>query len=111
MNYEYYTRIKIEIEDSGCEDLDSLKHHTIKIESEMSDYTIHSWFALFERVLRLQGFNDEVIARGGCQVAFNKTRSVELMRKIAYSYNLKLLEDEDEDEDIQQSIPIVVISD
>ena len=111
MLYEYYTRLKIEIEDSGSEEFDSLKPHTVRIESEMSDCSVHAWFAVFERVLRLQGFSDENIARGGCQLAFNEARSTEFMRTVAHEYDLKLLEDEPEEVDVPKPAPVVVTSD
>ena len=97
---EYFTKIKIEISDSGGETLDSLGPSSTIYEAEMSDCSVHAWFTLFERVLRSAGFDEQVIAAGGCQLAFNEFRSQELMRKVAHEYDLKLLEDaltDDED--------------
>lgn len=109
MNYDYYTRLTIEIEDSGCEEFDSLSPHTIRISSDMVDTSIHGWFAVFEKVLRLQGFHDDNIARGACQLAFNEARPTEFMRKVADEYDLKLLEDiVEQDAVAEQPVPVVV---
>jgi len=105
---EYYTRLKIEIEESGGYDLDSLSPHTIRFESDMSDCNVHAWFAAFEKILVLQGYSERIIAAGACQLAFNDMRDRELMQKVAHEYDLKLLEDIDE---YESPAPVVVTAD
>lgn len=105
---EYYTRLKVEIEESGGYELDSLSPHTIRFESDMSDCSVHAWFAAFEKILALQGFSEHTIAAGACQLAFNEMRDKALMQKVAHEYDLKLLEDID---DYEPPAPVVVTAD
>jgi hypothetical protein len=112
MTYQYYTRLKIEIEESGSDELDSLNSHRECFESEMSDCSIHAWFAAFEKVLRFQGFTDLAIAKGACQLAFNPYRETEIMRKVAHEYDLELAEDEPENRrDCKRPASVVVTAD
>jgi len=97
MYYDYYTRLKIQIEDSGGAFTDAVKLHSIQFESDMLDSNIHGWFSLFAKVLRAQGFGEELIAMGGCQLAFNESHPPALMSKIAKMYDLTMLEDTVED--------------
>ena len=96
---EYFTKIKIEISESGGDTLDSLGPSSTVYETDMSDCSVHAWFTLFERVLRAAGFDEPVIAAGGCQLAFNEYRSPGVMRKVAHQYDIKLLEDTPTDDD------------
>ena len=91
----YYTRLKITIEDSGGEELDSTGPITTTIESDMVDCSVHAWMSVFERVLRQQGFSELVIMKAGAQLAFNDCRMPVDMKKIADEYDLKLSEYED----------------
>lgn len=106
MYYDYYTRLKIQIEDSGHTCPDAIKSHSIQFESDMLDTNIHGWFSLFVKVLRAQGFGEELIAMGGCQLAFNESHPPALMSKIAKMYDLTMLEDivEDVVEDIAEDV-------
>ena len=93
MTREYYTKLSITVEASGGERLDEPNAVTTTISTEMSDCSIHAWFQLFEQVLAAAGFQEELIMRGGAQLAFNELRSVETMRKVAHFYDLQLQED------------------
>lgn len=90
---KYYTKLSITIETSEGERLDEPGAVTMTIASEMSDCSVHAWFELFQRVLAVAGFCERNVMAGGCQLAFNEARSVELMRDIAKQYDLRLLED------------------
>jgi hypothetical protein len=106
----YHIKVKVEIEESGGKELDSLATHTVCFESDMIDCSVHAWFTAFEKILRYQGFDEHVIARGACQLAFNEYRDQALMRKVAKEYDLKLLEDTfDEDEEDSSSEPKTVV--
>lgn len=87
--------VKIELNyDVGTYSADGLPEHTVSFKVEdMNDETIHSWFELFDRVLKCAGWNDEAIARGACVLAFNETRSMELMKKVAHESDLRLNEE------------------
>ena len=112
MTYQYYTRLKIEIEESGSDEHDSLNLHRGGFESDMSDCSIHAWFEAFEKVLRFQGFTDDMIAKGACQLAFNPYRAPELMRRVAHEYDLELAEDEPENRrDCKRPASVVVTAD
>ena len=89
----YYTKLKITIEDSGGESLDATGPIVTTIESEMSDCNVHAWMTVFEKILTHQGFNELNVMKAGAQLAFNEMRSPEDMRKVAKEYDLKLLED------------------
>ena len=51
----------------------------------------------------ITGFCEENITAGGAQLAFNETRDVSLMRKVAHLYDLRLLEDCASDDDVADS--------
>lgn len=60
----------------------------ISIESNLTDCTIHEWFEIFEKVLRLQQFSEYVIMKGLCEKAFNESRTIENMKKLYKEYDL-----------------------
>lgn len=62
--------------------------HDTVITFDAADYTIHNWYKIFERILILQGFSEDNIASGGCQLAFNEFRSKDLMKKLYNEYEL-----------------------
>lgn len=114
MYKEYSTKLKIEIEESGGNELDSLAPHTVCFETDMIDCSIHAWFTAFEKILRYQGFTEDVIAKGACQLAFNEYRDQAVMRNVAKEYDLKLLEDtfdEDEEDSLSEPKTVVVTAD
>jgi len=51
------------------------------VRAEMSDANIHQWYALFERILALAGFDEAVIIDGACCSAFNETRPPHLVKE------------------------------
>lgn len=93
MHSEYYTKLSITLETSQGVALDEPNAVTTLISTEMSDCSVHAWFKVFEQVLAMAGFQEQVIMQGGAQLAFNESRSVETMRQVATIYDLKLLED------------------
>lgn len=95
---DYYTKLTITLEQSGGQDLSSPNATKSILETDMVDCNVHAWFRIFEQVLREAGFSDELIAIGGCELAFNEMRSIELMRKVAKTYDLQLLEDTPDDQ-------------
>lgn len=90
---DYYTKLTITLEQSGGQDLSSPNATKSTLETDMVDCNVHAWFRIFEQVLREAGFSEELIAIGGCELAFNEMRPIELMRKVAKAYDLQLLED------------------
>ena len=90
---DYYTKLTITLEQSGGQDLSSPNATKSILETDMVDCNVHAWFRIFEQVLREAGFSDDLIMRGGCELAFNEMRTIESMRKVAYEYDLKLSED------------------
>lgn len=95
---KYFTRLIISLESSGGDGLDDLKAVNTTISTDMSDCSVHAYFKLFEQVLLLLGFSEDIIAAGGAQLAFNECRDVSLMRKVADIYDLKLAEDLHDDD-------------
>jgi len=93
MASDCYTKLSITLETSEGDRLDEPGPVSVTLSSEMSDCSVHAWFEVFQRVLALAGFNERVVMSGGCQLAFNETRSVDAMRDIAKQYDLRLLED------------------
>lgn len=89
----YFTKLTVTINTSGGDRLDDLGPVTTTISADMEDCSVHAYFKLFEQVLLVLGFCEENIASGGAQLAFNECRSVNLMRKVADMYDLKLDED------------------
>ena len=83
-------------------DIDGLPEHDFTFEADMIDCSVHAWFDIFARVLAYEGFSEENICAGGCQLAFNEYRKPEMMKKIADRYELKMIEysDSEEDEEI-----------
>jgi hypothetical protein len=84
----YSTHLTIELKDSGGDKLDDLNATTFRTETDMTDCSVHAWFKLFERVLGAQGFSEEVIMRGATQLAFNDSRKLDVMSKLAKEYDL-----------------------
>lgn len=93
MLHEIYTKLTITLETSAGMRLDEPNAVTTTISTELSDCSVHAWFQVFEQLLAMAGFQEQVIMQGGAQLAFNETREVEAMRKIAALYDLRLQED------------------
>ena len=56
--------------------------------SQMEDCSVHAWFKVFESVLGAAGFNEKLIMRGACELAFNDGRSPEDMKLLIKEYDL-----------------------
>jgi hypothetical protein len=110
MYQDSHVTLKIEIKESGGYELDSLAPHTVCFEADMLDCNAHGWFAAFEKIMRLQGFSEDAIARGACQLAFNEYRPKELMASVAKEYDLILLEDQVEMETSQDLATFTITS-
>lgn len=93
MLHEYYTKLTITLETAAGLELDQPNAVTTTVSTELSDCSVHAWFQLFEQVLAMAGFQEQVVMQGGAQLAFNETRDVEAMRKVATLYDLRLQED------------------
>lgn len=87
----YSTHLTIEIKDTGGDKLDDLNATTFKIETDMTDCSVHAWFKLFERVLGAQGFSEEVIMKGATELAFNDCRNPNAMDMLIREYDLNKL--------------------
>jgi hypothetical protein len=85
-------RLKIVLQDSGGDSISSTNEVTTTWETEMTDCNVHAWFKVFESVLAAVGFRSDVIMRGACELAFNETRDPSLMQKVAFDYDLKMVE-------------------
>lgn len=86
------TKLLITLEESGGHDLDSTNKVVTRWETDMDDCSVHAWFKVFASVLAANGFTEETIMSGACQLAFNEWRSQESMKKIAEEYGLVLKE-------------------
>lgn len=83
-------QLRITLRQASCSEHDEV---LTVIHSDMRDAHIHAWFELFARVLASAGFCEKSIMRGGCQLAFNEYRRVDMMREVAEEYDLSLSED------------------
>lgn len=97
----YFTRLSIILEMSGGETLSSPGVVKTTLETDMSDCNIHAWFAVFEMVLRKVGFSEDIIMRGGCELAFNEMRNPADMKRVADYFDLVLKENIDDDNDLK----------
>jgi hypothetical protein len=86
----YNTLVNIRITDTntGGKELDDMNETTYEIHTNMTHCSVHAWFKLFEKILRSQGFNEEVIMRGATQLAFNDCRREEMMDRLIAEYEL-----------------------
>lgn len=57
-------------------------------ETELDDCSVHAWFKVFESVLGAAGYNEKLIMRGACQLAFNECRDFEAMKALSKEYEL-----------------------
>lgn len=89
---EYYTKLKIVVEQSGGVELSSTNAVTTVWETDMDGCNIHAWFTLFAGVLGSLGFSEINIMKGGCELAFNDMRSIADMKKVAEEYDLTMNE-------------------
>lgn len=87
----YRTRLTIELKDTGGDKLDDLNATTFRIETDMTDCSVHAWFKLFEKILGAQGFPEEVIMRGATELAFNDCRNPFFMDNLIKEYDLQKL--------------------
>ena len=93
MNMHPKHEATIKLEFDSDETFDGLPEHTIEFRIDFADMTAHGWFALFEKILGVQGFSELNIMRGATNLAFREGRLPEDMRKVAKEYDLKLIED------------------
>lgn len=98
INKSMYMRVTITLEQSPEYELSSLNAVKTVIETDMIECNIHGWFKLFDQVLRGAGFSEEIIMKGGCELAFNEWRKPEVMRRVAEEYDLKMVEFADDDQ-------------
>lgn len=61
--------------------------------SQMDDCSVHAWFKVFESVLGAAGFNEKLIMRGACELAFNDGRLSEDMKLLSKEYELDFKND------------------
>lgn len=93
MNTQPKHEATLTLEFDSDETFDGLPEHTIEFRIDFADMTVHGWFALFEKILGVQGFSELNIMRGATNLAFREGRLEEDMRKVAKEYDLKLIED------------------
>jgi len=63
--------------------------YTIEVKTgDTFDWDVHDWFKLFERILAVEGFNEYVIMKGGCELAFAEGRSQSDMLRLFTEYEL-----------------------
>lgn len=91
--------LKIKLEYGASHEYDGLPEHVIGLNVDIEDLTVHGWFALFEKVLRVTGFSERAIMQGATNLAFREGRSPATMREVAKEYDLKLIEDLTEPDD------------
>lgn len=72
---------------------DMIDDQTITMEVPYIDMNIHQYFNLFNSFVRSLGFDEILIMKGACGLAFNDMRDQEDMKKIAEEFELKLAED------------------
>ena len=58
------------------------------ISADVTGSTVYEWFRLFEWALAAAGFNEELIAEGACQLAFNERRRDEILQHLYSEYEL-----------------------
>lgn len=93
-------RLIITLRHGACDDHDEI---CTTVRTELKDCSVHTWFDVFARVLASAGFDESVIMRGACQLAFNETRSIAMMRAVAEEHDLILKEDAHTSPACQQS--------
>lgn len=90
---DHSTKLKIVLEIPSDNTLDSASSVSTVIEATFEDSSVHAWFSVFDRVLKINGFSDFVIMSGATQLAFNEFRDEGEMRRVAKFHDLVLLED------------------
>tara|TARA_R110000868_G_scaffold2897_6_gene19790 strand:+ start:637 stop:933 length:297 start_codon:yes stop_codon:yes gene_type:complete len=58
------------------------------ISADVTDASVYDWFRLFEWALSAAGFNEDRIAEGACQLAFNERRRDEILQHLYSEYEL-----------------------
>lgn len=86
---DFAQRLVITVRSGPTPDHDEI-HATIR--SEMKDCDVHAWFEVFERVLLSAGFQEELVMKGACKLAFNECRAPDKMRRVASEFDLTLNE-------------------
>lgn len=70
--------------------------YSFELQCDVSEFTIHEWFKVFEKVLAASGFTEYVIMKGAVELAFNEYRNQEKMKKIYKEYDLQEFDDSPE---------------
>lgn len=81
-------KLQITLKVDGGDDLDDTNAMTTFWNTDMDDCSIHAWFKVFDSVLGAAGFNETIIMRGACQLAFNDCRDQKAMKQLAADYEL-----------------------
>lgn len=88
----FFMKVEIKISFEEAESSDEPNPFDCIIKADMQWKSVHDWFALFEKVLKMAGFCDFVIMKGGCELAFSEGRSTKDMLKVADEYDLVMKE-------------------
>lgn len=92
----FTSKVSIHLDNAeGGDFIDDIGAASVKFEVDMTDCSVHAWFKLFERVLKVAGFNEEMVMNGAAGLAFNEWRNPNIMKTIAGYHGLVLEEDED----------------
>ena len=81
-------KLQITLQSKGGMDLDATNEMTLTWNTDMDDCSIHAWFKVFESVVAAAGFNETVIMKGACELAFNDMRDLQTMKRLAKEYDL-----------------------
>lgn len=92
--------IKIDIEEISALG-EYFPGYSFQIEAaDAQDWTVHSWFKIFEKVLAAQGFSEYVICAGGVELAFNEGREIKDMERLYQEYDLGEFHPEPEEDEV-----------
>lgn len=92
--------IKIDVEETSALG-EYFPGYSFQIEAaDAQDWTVHSWFKIFEKVLAAQGFSEYVICKGGVELAFNEWRKEKDMERLYQEYDLGEFHPEPEEDEV-----------
>lgn len=84
-------RVQLDYTPHPREDLSdpaALPAHSLVLQADLDDVTVHQWYALFEQLLRLAGFSETTVMEGACALAFNEWRPPAAMAALVERYDL-----------------------